>query len=188
MYFSVALPGPSRVGKSPTQKTKMRNKMKKIWGKWGQIEEIFLSCPPGGERLATPLVLFVKIFDPKWCRILQRSMILMIWPIGTFYSSNVGYTEYDSILPVFQFVKSAFESRVVFDVYCIIFIFCDIFLCLVWLMTILCLIISINWTELLISLGCHIANLEILGHFFARFSSFNSSTYISLFTPFKNAF
>ena len=36
--------------------------MKKIWGKireaigkWGKIEELFLSCPPGSERLATVL-------------------------------------------------------------------------------------------------------------------------------------
>ena len=54
--------GPSRVGESPTRKTKMRKKMEKIWGKmrettgkWGNFEEIFLSCPLGSERLATAL-------------------------------------------------------------------------------------------------------------------------------------
>ena len=26
-------------------------------GKWGKIEEMFLSCPPGSERLATALTL-----------------------------------------------------------------------------------------------------------------------------------
>ena len=30
-------------------------KMKKNTGKWGKIEETFLSCPPGSERLATAL-------------------------------------------------------------------------------------------------------------------------------------
>ena len=46
----------------PPGRTKMWKKIKKIWGKmreptgkWGQIEEIFLSCPPGSERLATAL-------------------------------------------------------------------------------------------------------------------------------------
>ena len=55
--------GPSRVGDTPTQKTKMRKEMRKIWGKmiettgnWGQIEEMFCSCPPGSERLATALI------------------------------------------------------------------------------------------------------------------------------------
>ena len=62
-YQTVAEPEPSRVGEPPTRKTKMRKKMKKNWGKmreatgkWGKIEEIILSCPPGGERLVTALL------------------------------------------------------------------------------------------------------------------------------------
>ena len=58
---------PSRVGEPPTRKTKMRKKMKKNWGKmrkatgkWGKIEEIILSCPPGSERLATALCLAMR--------------------------------------------------------------------------------------------------------------------------------
>ena len=31
--------------------------MRETTGKWGKIEEMFLSCPPGSERLATVLVM-----------------------------------------------------------------------------------------------------------------------------------
>ena len=51
------------MGKLPTRKTKMRNKMKKIWGKmrettgkWIKIEEMLLSSSPGVKRLAMALI------------------------------------------------------------------------------------------------------------------------------------
>ena len=47
----------------PPGRPQWGKKMKKIWGKmreptgkWGKIEEMFFSCPPGSERLATALV------------------------------------------------------------------------------------------------------------------------------------
>ena len=36
---------------------KFEKKMRETTGKWGNIEEIFLSCPLGSERLATALVI-----------------------------------------------------------------------------------------------------------------------------------
>ena len=35
--------------------------MRETTGKWGKIEEIFLSCPPGNERLATALGWKIKV-------------------------------------------------------------------------------------------------------------------------------
>ena len=63
----------------PRMKTKMRKKMKKNWGKmrentWKRrkIEEIFLSCPPGVERLATALSWFELYVEKKRHLLIMR--------------------------------------------------------------------------------------------------------------------
>ena len=81
--------GLPRVGESPTRKANLRKKMKENWGnmwenigKWGRIEEMLLSCPPGSESLATVLhdtASITSLLAP--CGIPHKSgMILPVWP------------------------------------------------------------------------------------------------------------
>ena len=60
-WHSQGLPG---WASRPPGRPKWGEKMKEIWGKmreptgkWGKIEEMFLSCPPRSERLATGLLM-----------------------------------------------------------------------------------------------------------------------------------
>ena len=71
----------------PPGKTKMRKKMKKLWAKmretvakWGKIEEMFLSCPPGSERLATALNHGPTYGAMRRIYLLRKS----IWLCGTW--------------------------------------------------------------------------------------------------------
>ena len=53
--------GPSRVRESPTQEDQNEGdeqKFRKIWEKiikWGKLEDMFMSCPPRFESLATSI-------------------------------------------------------------------------------------------------------------------------------------
>ena len=59
----------------------------------------------------------------------------------------MGFIDYDSILPVIRFVKSAFESRAVFDVLNVSYSYFVMHVCTVF--DYICMFDNVNKTELL---------------------------------------
>ena len=50
-------------------KAKFRGKMRESTGKWGQNEEMFLSCPTGSEGLAMALeMMFTLAYNDNYCK------------------------------------------------------------------------------------------------------------------------